>query len=67
MLTLQKNCKIATQYFPLGAALELSTNSAAIADTASRLWDGYPRLFGAPAIRVDVFVSPDRAAAPRTP
>ncbi len=46
-----------TTFNPLGQALELATDSSEITDTAAALWGRYPKLSGAPPVRLRVAVS----------
>jgi hypothetical protein len=50
--------------FPMGQAVEISTNSSAIEDAALALWSRYPPLFDSPAITLRVAVSEQEAAEP---
>jgi hypothetical protein len=53
--------------FPLGYALELSTNSDEIAMAAARLWARYPAVSDEPPVRLRIAVSPEDAAHPPVP
>jgi hypothetical protein len=50
--------------FPMGQAVEISTNSSAIQNAALSLWSRYPPLFDSPPIGLRVAVSDEEAAAP---
>jgi hypothetical protein len=50
--------------FPLGQAVEISTNSSALENAALSLWSRYPQLFDSAKIYLRIAVSEQEAAAP---
>ena len=54
-------------FYPLGHALELATDSGEIIDAAAALWQRYPKLANAPAVRLDIAVAPENAAVKPVP
>jgi hypothetical protein len=58
---------IVRTFYPMGFALELSTNSAEIAAMADSLWSRYPKLSDSPPVRLRIAVSEDVARSPAVP
>jgi hypothetical protein len=55
------------EYFPMGYALRIATNSERVHSTAARIWSRYPRLSGDAAVHLKIAVSPAVGAFPPPP
>ena len=56
-----------SEFFPLGHSLHLSTNSTAVLEAAELSWQGSPRLFDEPTIRLTIGVTDDRPESKGSP
>jgi len=55
------------EYFPMGYALRIATNSERVLSTAARIWSRYPRLSREPAVRLNIAVAADELSPPPPP
>lgn len=49
------------EVFPMGHPLRLATNAGSILSAAVHLWQGYPRLYDRPAVRMSIIVGANRS------
>ena len=56
-----------SEYFPMGHALEIATNSAEVLKAAARIWSRFPRLSQQPAVRLTIAIDPQGASCSTNP
>lgn len=56
-----------SEFFPLGHSLQLSTNSTTVLEAAELSWQGCPRLFDEPPVRLTIGVIDDSPVSPGSP